>query len=71
MLTNAGTLSPGGASVIQTTSLIGNFTQTPTGRMLIDPAAGKAGLPQYVQADLAGLLAVEQDEPRDPVLDRS
>jgi uncharacterized protein YhjY with autotransporter beta-barrel domain len=38
-LTNAGTLSPGAAGVIQATSLTGDFTQTATGRMLVDTAA--------------------------------
>jgi uncharacterized protein with beta-barrel porin domain len=36
MLTNAGTLSPGGAGVIQTTALTGNLTQTATGRLVTD-----------------------------------
>jgi uncharacterized protein with beta-barrel porin domain len=35
-LTNAGTLSPGGAGVIQTTALTGNLMQTATGRLLTD-----------------------------------
>ncbi|MET4068994.1 uncharacterized protein with beta-barrel porin domain [Bradyrhizobium sp. S3.2.6] len=35
-LTNAGTLSPGGAGVIQTTALTGNLTQTATGRLVTD-----------------------------------
>jgi uncharacterized protein with beta-barrel porin domain len=35
-LTNAGTLSPGGAGVIQTTALTGNLVQTATGRLLAD-----------------------------------
>jgi uncharacterized protein with beta-barrel porin domain len=35
-LTNAGTLSPGGAGVIQTTALTGNLVQTATGRLLSD-----------------------------------
>jgi hypothetical protein len=35
-LTNAGTLSPGGAGTIQTTALSGNLVQTATGRMLTD-----------------------------------
>jgi hypothetical protein len=36
VLTNAGTLSPGGAGVIQTTALTGNLVQTATGRLLTD-----------------------------------
>jgi uncharacterized protein with beta-barrel porin domain len=35
-LTNAGTLSPGGAGVIQTTALTGNLVQSATGRLLTD-----------------------------------
>jgi uncharacterized protein with beta-barrel porin domain len=35
-LTNAGTLSPGGAGVIQTTSLTGNLVQSATGRLFTD-----------------------------------
>ena len=35
-LTNAGTLSPGGAGVIQTTALTGNLVQTATGRLFTD-----------------------------------
>jgi uncharacterized protein with beta-barrel porin domain len=35
-LTNAGTLSPGGAGVIQTTALTGNLVQSTTGRLLTD-----------------------------------
>ena len=35
-LTNAGTLSPGGAGVIQTTALSGNLVQTATGRLFTD-----------------------------------
>ena len=36
VLTNAGTLSPGGAGVIQTTALTGNLVQSATGRLLTD-----------------------------------
>ena len=35
-LTNAGTLSPGGAGVIQTTALTGNLVQSATGRLVTD-----------------------------------
>ena len=35
-LTNAGTLSPGGAGVIQATTLTGNLVQSATGRLLTD-----------------------------------
>jgi uncharacterized protein with beta-barrel porin domain len=35
-LTNSGTLSPGGAGVIQTTALTGNLVQSATGRLLTD-----------------------------------
>jgi uncharacterized protein with beta-barrel porin domain len=36
VLTNAGTLSPGGAGVIQTTALSGNLVQSATGRLFAD-----------------------------------
>ena len=36
VLTNAGTLSPGGAGVIQTTALTGNLVQSATGRLVTD-----------------------------------
>jgi uncharacterized protein with beta-barrel porin domain len=36
VLTNAGTLSPGGVGVIQTTALTGNLVQGATGRLLTD-----------------------------------
>jgi outer membrane autotransporter protein len=36
LLTNAGTLSPGGAGAIQTTALTGNLVQNATGRLLTD-----------------------------------
>src|ERR1700677_137271 len=44
-LTNAGTLSPGGAGVIQATALTGNLVQTATGRLLthINLAGGASG----------------------------
>src|SRR6202035_3597800 len=41
-LTNAGTLSPGGVGVIQTTALTGNLVQTATGRLLTDVSIGSA-----------------------------
>jgi uncharacterized protein with beta-barrel porin domain len=41
-LTNAGTLSPGGAGVIETTALTGNLVQTSTGRLLTDINIGGA-----------------------------
>jgi uncharacterized protein with beta-barrel porin domain len=41
-LTNAGTLSPGGAGVIQTTALTGNLVQTATGILLTDINIGGA-----------------------------
>jgi len=41
-LTNAGTLSPGGVGVIQTTALSGNLVQSATGRLLTDINIGGA-----------------------------
>jgi uncharacterized protein with beta-barrel porin domain len=36
VLTNAGTISPGGTGVVQTTTLTGNLVQTATGRLVTD-----------------------------------
>ena len=65
-LTNAGTLSPGGAGAIQTTALTGNLVQTTTGRLAIDfnmatratdrvNASGTANLAGAVQLQLSNL----------------
>jgi uncharacterized protein with beta-barrel porin domain len=65
-LTNAGTLSPGGAGVIQTTALTGNLVQTGTGIFLADiniagaasdriNVSGTANLAGSVQLQLSNL----------------
>jgi uncharacterized protein with beta-barrel porin domain len=41
-LTNAGTLSPGGAGVMQTTALTGNLVQTAAGRLVVDVNAANS-----------------------------
>jgi uncharacterized protein with beta-barrel porin domain len=67
-LTNAGTLSPGGAGVIQTTALTGNLVQTATGRLLTDinvagatsdriNVSGTANLAGAVQLQVQNLTA--------------
>jgi len=61
-LTNAGTLSPGGAGVIQTTALTGNLVQSATGRLVTDiNIAGATSDRVNVSgtANLAGLVQVQ------------
>jgi uncharacterized protein with beta-barrel porin domain len=61
-LTNAGTLSPGGAGVIQTTALTGNLVQSATGRLLTDiNIAGASSDRVNVSgtANLAGAVLVQ------------
>ena len=65
-LTNAGTLSPGGAGVIQTTTLTGNLAQTATGRLLADiNIAGATSDRVNVTgtANLAGAVLVQVQNP--------
>jgi uncharacterized protein with beta-barrel porin domain len=62
VLTNAGTLSPGGAGVIQTTALTGNLVQTATGRLFTDiNIAGNSSDRVNVSgtANLAGAVQVQ------------
>ncbi len=61
-LTNAGTLSPGGAGTILTTALTGNLVQTATGRLAIDfnMAGGSADRVNVSgTANLAGAVQVQ------------
>ena len=61
-LTNAGTLSPGGAGVIQTTALTGNLAQNATGRLFSDiNIAGASSDRVNVSgtANLAGAVQVQ------------
>jgi len=62
LLTNAGTLSPGGAGSIQTTALSGNLVQTATGRLITDINIG-AGTSDRINvsgtANLAGTVQVQ------------
>ena len=65
-LTNAGTLSPGGAGVIQTTALSGNLVQTVTGRLFTDiNLAGATSDRVNVSgtANLAGAVQVQVVNP--------
>lgn len=57
VLTNSGTLSPGGSGTIYTTALTGNFVQTGTGTLLMDvdfDTNGSDRLEVSGTADLAG-----------------
>jgi uncharacterized protein with beta-barrel porin domain len=65
-LTNAGMLSPGGAGVIQTTTLTGNLVQTATGQLLTDfNIAGATSDRVNVSgtANLAGAVRVQVQNP--------
>ena len=66
-LTNAGTLSPGGAGVIQTTALTGNLVQTTTGQLAIDfNMAGASADRVNVSgtANLAGVVQLQLSNPQ-------
>lgn len=61
-LTNAGTVSPGGAGTIQMTALTGNFAQTADGVFAVDVDAGAVGadrLDVTGTATLAGSVALD------------
>jgi uncharacterized protein with beta-barrel porin domain len=66
-LTNAGTLSPGGAGVIQTTALTGNLVQSTTGRLLTDiniAGATSDRVNVLGTANLAGAVQVQVLNPQ-------
>jgi len=66
-LTNAGTLSPGGAGVIQATALTGNLVQSATGRLFTDiNIAGAASDRVNISgtANLAGAVQVQVLNPQ-------
>ena len=66
-LTNAGTLSPGGAGTILTTALAGNLVQTTTGRLAIDfdIAGGSADWVNISgSANLAGAVRMQVINPQ-------
>jgi uncharacterized protein with beta-barrel porin domain len=66
-LTNAGTLSPGGAGTILTTALTGNLVQTTTGRLAIDfnMAGGSADRVNVSgSANLAGTVQLHLSNPQ-------
>ncbi|SEM24676.1 autotransporter domain-containing protein [Bradyrhizobium sp. OK095] len=56
-LTNAGTLSPGGAGTVLTTALTGNLVQTATGRLAIDFNMAGGGSADRVNVSGAANLA--------------
>lgn len=55
LLTNAGTLSPGGAGAIQSTALTGNLVQTATGTLLADINVAGATADQVAVSGTAAL----------------
>ena len=67
-LTNAGTLSPGGAGVIQTTALTGNLVQTATGRLLTDINIAGATSDRVNVSGTANLAGAVQVQVQNPVL---
>jgi uncharacterized protein with beta-barrel porin domain len=67
-LTNAGTLSPGGAGVIQTTALTGNLVQGATGRLLTDVSIGGGTADRINVSGTANLAGAVQVQVLNPVL---
>ena len=67
-LTNAGTLSPGGAGVIQTTALTGNLVQTATGRLLTDINIAGATSDRINVSGTANLAGAVQVQVLNPTL---
>jgi uncharacterized protein with beta-barrel porin domain len=66
-LTNAGTLSPGGAGTILTTVLTGNLVQTTTGMLAIDANIAGAGADRVNvsgTANLAGAVRLQVSNPQ-------
>ena len=68
MLTNAGTLSPGGAGVIQTTALTGNLVQTATGRLFTDINIAGATSDRVNVSGTANLAGAVQVQVLNPAL---
>ena len=65
-LTNAGTLSPGGAGVMQTTAITGNLVQSATGRLFTDINIGGATSDRINvsgTANLAGAVQLQLSNP--------
>jgi uncharacterized protein with beta-barrel porin domain len=68
VLTNAGTLSPGGAGAIQTTALTGNLVQTSTGRLLTDINIAAATSDRVNVSGTANLAGAVQVQVLNPIL---
>jgi uncharacterized protein with beta-barrel porin domain len=67
-LTNAGTLSPGGAGVIQTTALTGNLVQSATGRLVTDINIAGATSDRVNVSGTANLAGAVQVQVLNPTL---
>jgi uncharacterized protein with beta-barrel porin domain len=68
VLTNAGTLSPGGAGVIQTTALTGNLVQAATGILLTDINIAGATSDRVNVSGTANLAGAVQVQVQNPIL---
>jgi len=68
VLTNAGTLSPGGAGAIQTTALSGNLVQSATGRLLTDINIAGATSDRINVSGTANLAGAVQVQVLNPTL---
>jgi uncharacterized protein with beta-barrel porin domain len=68
VLTNAGTLSPGGAGVIQTTALTGNMAQTATGRLFTDINIAGGTSDRINVSGTAALSGAVQVQVQSPIL---
>jgi uncharacterized protein with beta-barrel porin domain len=67
-LTNAGTLSPGSAGMIQTTALTGKLVQTTTGRLLTDINIGGGTSDRVNVSGTANLAGAVQLQIQNPIL---
>jgi uncharacterized protein with beta-barrel porin domain len=67
-LTNAGTLSPGGVGVIQTTALSGNLVQTSAGRLVVDLNIAGATADRINVSGTANLAGAAQLQVQNPTL---
>jgi uncharacterized protein with beta-barrel porin domain len=68
VLSNAGTLSPGGAGVIQATALTGNLVQTATGRLFTDINIAGATSDRIKVSGIANLAGAVQVQVLNPIL---
>ena len=68
VLTNAGTISPGGTGVVQTTALTGNLVQTATGRLVTDINIGGATSDRVNVSGTANLAGTVQLQALNPTM---